>query len=124
MKLETGGARSGKTTRMVEKALELSRLGRAVYILAAHSNSALYIRGILQRLAPDENHGIKVESAPPQGWDWDHMRLGGSHPNVATLVDHYLIETKYKKILDELHAYDRPNEIHRLVSKRLKGKSK
>ena len=89
---------------MIEHARQLSKQGRAVYIIAINVNQAAYIQG---DLGPEKPHGIKVETSGSfRNFDWESMTLRGAHPNSVVLVDHAAIEQKYARLLKELHAYD------------------
>jgi len=38
--------------------------------------------------------------------DWEHLSISGGYPNRVLLVDHYAIETKFKRQLEMLRRYD------------------
>ena len=97
--------RTGRTSRMLERARQLARDGRAVYVVAASQHHA---RQIKQMLGSDEGGGIKVESADGlrNSLDWEGLTLRGAHPNCVVLVDHYAIESRYSAIIEEWLRYD------------------
>jgi len=98
-----GKRQTGRTRRMVAKAVELAREGRAVYIMTVDQRYATDIRSML----PDEPLGIKVEGcASVSNFDFDELRLRGAHPNCTVLVDHAAIEARYGKVLNEWLRYD------------------
>lgn len=96
---------TGRTTRMLNRAIALAREGRAVYVLVDSEQEARR----LWREIPDEL-GIKVEFADNPAFDWHLMQIRGAHPNCITLVDHYAIERRFKRLLEELHRYDAEEE--------------
>jgi hypothetical protein len=73
---------------MLSEAKRLASEGRAVYVVAAHWKQ-------LQDLIDDEmpRIGIKCEPDIPQNFDWQTMRVRGSHPNCVWLFDHWAIES-------------------------------
>jgi hypothetical protein len=90
---------------MLERARQLARDGRAVYVVAANQHHA---RQIKQMLGSDESGGIKIESIVSLGnsFDWETLTLRGAHPNCVVMVDHQAIESRYSAILDEWTRYD------------------
>ena len=97
--------RTGRTTRMLAEAKELAKSGRAVYIIAATQAHARD----MEVMAGDEMRdlGIKIEVPSSLGnFDWEQMRLWGSHPNCVVLVDHHVIESRYASLLRMLHRWD------------------
>ena len=102
---DLGLRRTGRTTRMLAEAKELAKAGRAVYILAA---SEAHARD-MEVMAGDEMRdlGVKIEVPSSLGnFDWEQMRLWGSHPNCVVLVDHFCIESQYAAMLRMLHRWD------------------
>jgi hypothetical protein len=95
---------TGRTTRMVQRAIQLNHIGKAVYIIAANLAEQHRIEHIL----PEHLRGqIKVETSDtPGNFSWEHMALIGAHPNCVVLADHFAIECHFAAILKELHAYD------------------
>jgi hypothetical protein len=98
---------TGRTHRMPEAAKAEARIGRAVYVVAATTASACYLR---QRLGQDgADLCIKVETPEQLGsFDWHTLSLRGAHPRCKVFVDHYAIEAHFAQLLEELHRYDRP----------------
>lgn len=101
---------TGRTTRMLEHAKQLSAKGRAVYIVADNQREA----NRMQLALGDGPHGIKVETPWSLGdcLDWQTLTLRGAHPNCVVLVDHHAIEDRFGAVLRMLHAYDAPEEIN------------
>lgn len=95
--------RTGRTTRMLDHAKQLSREGRAVYIIAASEREVKRLREMLGPGYPD----IKIEtSGSLPNFDWEFLTLRGAHPNCRVLIDHYAIEVRYARMLEMLHYYD------------------
>jgi hypothetical protein len=95
--------RTGRTTRMIDRARELMSKGRAVYIIAANESHA----DAIAELLGEDAMNIKVEtpgSLPT--FDWQSMTLRGAHPNCAVLVDHYAIECEFAAVFREWMRYD------------------
>lgn len=94
--------KSGRTTRMLVEAERLASDGRAVYVIAANMAEVSRLQSLLR-----SDSGVKVETCDsPGNFDWDTLSLKGAHPNCVVLVDHYAIECRFRRILDELHRYD------------------
>ena len=87
---------------MLEEANRLADQGKAVYVIAANEAQ----RRELQAVAGEK---VKVETCSTAGnFEWEQMRLIGSHPNCVTLVDHFAIESRFAKVLEMLHRFDPP----------------
>ena len=94
---------TGRTGRMLRKAEELARAGRAVYVVCGDPRA---MEGEFGR-EKAWSLGIKFESASsPGNLDLERVRLVGAHPNCVVLVDHYVIEKRFGAMLEELHRYD------------------
>ena len=104
----TENRQTGRTTRMVEEAIDLANKGRAVYILADNYNHAENIRELFGE--DPETYGIKIETEGDLGnFDWQTLSLRGAHKNCIVLIDHYTIENKFSRIIEALHKYDKRN---------------
>lgn len=98
--------RTGRTTRMLNYAKKLAAEGRAVYIIADNTSDARRMEIELG----DGDHGIKAETPETlSNFDLVTCRLLGAHPNCVILVDHHVIEDRFRPILEMLHAFDRPH---------------
>ena len=93
---------TGRTTRMLQHACDMDRLGLAVRVLAASDNHAA---GLRRRLPPGS--GVKVETADTVRLDWPKMACVGD-PNCVVLVDHYVIERECGPLLEMWTRYDAP----------------
>ena len=101
---------SGRTTRMLQKAVELDRARRAVYIVAADLWHINTLKEQLKALGyPKERIGVYIKIETPEdlgNFNFRTMSLIGAHPNAVVLCDHYTIESYYGRMLQVLHAYD------------------
>lgn len=102
-KLQDDKRATGRTTRMVEHALDLARAGRAVYVVSRQYRE-------LQREvdAKMPSSGILCEPTVPSHFDWRTMRGLGSHPNCVWLVDHHVIEgdPQFAAMFEMMTRYD------------------
>lgn len=99
---------SGRTTRMLEEAIQLAKEGRAVYVLFSSKNHC----DQMERCPDIEKYkelGIKFEhpASLGQGLDLENLRLIGAHPNCILLVDHHLLAMRYGRIFEMFHRYDK-----------------
>ena len=103
---------TGRTTRMVEHAIEQAKLGRAVYILTDNERHAWQGRRLVEVAYFNggtliTTHGIKVEPvAAFDDFDWQLMRPPDAHPNCLFLVDHFAIEARFNFLLAMWHRFD------------------
>lgn len=111
---------SGRTTRMLEAAIQEAEAGRAVYVIAADSRQKVMLEHRLDQLLKmkiprrkgeqplhGERMGIQFDTPESAAnFSWETLRLMGMHPNCVVLVDHYAIEERFKKILETLHRFD------------------
>ncbi len=104
---------TGRTTRLLARAVQLSTDGRAVYIIAANHAEVVRLRSLLG----DDDHGIKIETPEsPGNVNWSTLTLRGAHPNCVVLVDHYAIESRFSAVLEMLHAFDAPSAVTYLLA--------
>src|SRR5690554_3869400 len=100
---------TGRTTRMVQDAVEQARNGRAVYIICADPYHKQEIDHIVNNfiLSKTEKSNIKLETPESVGnFSFETMSLRGAHSNCRVFVDHYTIERRFRLMLEELHRYD------------------
>jgi hypothetical protein len=95
---------TGRTTRMMEAAIEAASMGRAVYVIVDSKEQGY----ALTRQYPNTlNLGIKFETfASLLNFDPVTMTLKGAHPHCVVFADHFAIEARYSKLMDELVRYD------------------
>lgn len=100
-------ARSGRTTRMLQEAIQLSLARRAVYVVGLNAAHARVLAQRLEELNPPEGHGIQFGDANMiRTLDWYTLTLDRAHPNCVVLVDHAVIEQRYRAVLRMLHRFD------------------
>lgn len=90
---------TGRSTRTVERAVQLASQGRAVYIVTAPPQAVMTMRQVDELWAHHGRrgvHGIKVETPESlgEGFNWDTLRIHNAHPNSEFLVDHFIIEKR------------------------------
>ena len=105
---------SGRTTRMIEEALQKHDEGRAVYILM-HD---MCMKRELERLAMQIcrmrgkvlSSSIKFETVESLGGihhiDWKNRKVLGAHPNCALIIDHHVWATHFGFAIEGYHEYD------------------
>lgn len=96
---------------MLREAVELARQGRAVYVIGLDHRHALLLEDLtidmVGGIREVKELGIKFEAENYMDcFNWERLRVEGSHPNCTFLVDHHVIECKFVKILEMLHRYD------------------
>jgi hypothetical protein len=94
---------------MLEEAKRLSTEGKRVCVMAANYRQSDDFRRMLFRGAAGaipKNYEIKVESVCHDSWSWGERRVEGLHHDTVYLIDHWAIEQRYAKILEELHRFD------------------
>ena len=104
---------SGRTSRMLEDAINQASKGRAVYILCPndiryHQRLAAYICQ-QKNISPDVFNGLKFETIASIGErniNWERREMLGAHPNCKLFIDHHVFAQKFSYILDGFHEYD------------------
>ena len=106
---------SGRTTRMVMHAIQLAKEGKAVYLLTARATAIRGIESLPVEGIPfrefNREYGLGIQIETPEtldNFDWETLSLRGANPSCVVLIDHFLIEAKFQKILTMLHQYDEP----------------
>jgi len=101
---------TGRTTRMLTEAFKLAKEGKAVYVIAANHGHIFQMEEMADRLfgaGEASALGVKFEtSASLPSFDFRTMQLKGAHPSCRVFVDHWAIESKYARMLNELHRFD------------------
>jgi hypothetical protein len=118
---------TGRTTRMLMEAASLGMGGKTVFVVAmssvhardmmeqtrdflAHSlvKSAQYAAG---RYELERGGQINFTTPEQIRFDWDRMRATTYGPDTVYLIDHHVIETRFRTVLEMLHRWDpRPEE--------------
>lgn len=100
--------KTGRSTRMLNEAKRLNDAGRAVYVIANTESEAMRLSDQFKELT-DQPTGVKFETPGTiRHFDWETLRPKGAHPNCVFLVDHFVIEQRFARILEMLHAFDSP----------------
>jgi len=103
---------TGRTTRMLESAIALSRMGKVVYVLCADCQQIRHLKGMI-----GNDNNIRFDVFDLTNVDMRTMKMRGSYPcdigrrraihdDHIVLIDHYALEKFYGLILDTLHAFD------------------
>lgn len=95
---------TGKTSRMMEKAVELAKNGKFVYVVTHDKNMVDYCK---RKISKENMHFLNslkiqvnsVSECNSGSIDWDNLRLRG-YPNSCLLLDHYVLEIKFSSILN------------------------
>lgn len=104
---------TGRTTRMLEEARQLSDEGRAVYIMAASSRHANQLReSFISLFGEGPVRGIKFEYPGSTGnFDWSTLRLTSAHPNCVVVADHYAAEQEVAELTLKIERLKSLREI-------------
>jgi hypothetical protein len=100
--------RTGRTTRMLYKALEYWRARRAVYVIAMNLREKKRLEQMLIEICGGEYpRGLSLEMPNlMESLDRQTLRLRHAHPNCIVLIDHAAIEAEFAGLIAELHRYD------------------
>lgn len=105
--------RTGRTTRLVQYALEQATVhNRSVYILTGTASDVTRLQNMVDCMAPpDTVHGIVVRCASdvPE-LDWQSLRIWRGSMRTLVLLDHYAIERKFGPLLQMWMMFDRPDQ--------------
>lgn len=105
---------TGRTTRMLEHAVELSKEGKTIYLIMASEREAKRARRQLNGMIGRASHGIKAGTLDTLeilgDFSLKEMRFYRPRPNIEVLVDHFIIELEYAKLLEMLQRYDAPTQ--------------
>lgn len=96
---------TGRTTRMLEHAIWLAEQRRAVYIAMESRAQAEQLEQQRREKAPWST-GIKIEPYDDMDINWESMTLRGAHKNCVLLIDHFVIEKKFFRMLQMQEQYD------------------
>lgn len=100
--------RTGRTIRMMEKAVKAASGDNGAIVIAANEQEARRLRAMV----PSDLPVFVYSVADYRGMDWANMRLRDSHQDWPTFVDHFAIEQhlerRFPRLVRELHRYDKP----------------
>lgn len=101
---------TGRTTRMLEHAVELSKQGKTVYVIAADKDHVKRLQYMIHKMTDGADHGIKVTTQiKMRNLDLLTMEILGAPKNCKVLVDHHAIEEEFAPLLEMLMRYDSPS---------------
>lgn len=112
----TGKRGTGRTTRMLQRAIQLAGEGKHVYVVAANKRQAMQLE--IQAGRCGGPHTIRAISGIPVGrvsfiteetcrtYDPITMKVWGGEPNSVVLVDHSAIEQRFGAILSMWTQFD------------------
>jgi hypothetical protein len=102
---------TGRTTRMMRRAISLAIQGRAVYILAASKSHKKQLDEMRAKMEP-RSTGIQFLDASDERdtaeINWHTLSLNGAHPNCILLCDHFALEVYFTRVFEEWTRYDAP----------------
>ena len=113
---------TGRTTRMLEAALEAAKAGEHVVVVGSSYADA---RSFLQRcwvLYPPaiprsvshellvDGGSIRFRISDNQQWNWETMKFHGTDRYARVFIDHAAIEVAFDQILTEMHRWDKETE--------------
>lgn len=96
---------TGRTTRMLEHAISLAQQGRAVYVAMASKEQGEALE-LQRRIRAAWSTSIQIEPYHDLDINWETMTLRGAHKNCVLLVDHFVIEKKFFRMLQMQEQYD------------------
>jgi hypothetical protein len=96
---------TGRTTRMLQAALQAHTEGYDVYVVTSPGMVSHF------KHFYKDDPGIKVVAAPSNidstgNFDWRTCSLRVAHPSCRVFVDHHCIERAFGAMLKEWHRYD------------------
>jgi hypothetical protein len=118
---------TGRTARMLERAIDEAMHGKQVFVIMANGQDC---RDMLDRAIQELPPGRIVETSRMARWrvelngggwiefvnmrlpsiDWDQMNIRGMGFDRVYLFDHHVISRRFRNVLDLLHRWDCPKE--------------
>lgn len=108
--MDFGKPQSGRTTRMLEAAMQEIQRGKQVFIVMANQPEVTRVRNILVREHGLSPYVFKIGTAQSLNLDWKTRKLV-YYKNASVFIDHYAIQTYLQDlmpIVNEMHKYDLP----------------
>jgi hypothetical protein len=134
---------TGRTTRMLERAIYEAMHGRQVFVIPASPEQERQLReAAVQEIGPDNlekdregpwtirwsdpircksGGSIIFYSKDAFSIDWENFRMKGTSPDSILLIDHHVIAMRFRNVLDLLHRWDRPEEEAEARSRPIPG---
>ena len=108
-----GDRGTGRTTRMLNHAIECLAAGKQVHIVVATMNEEYLMRNYLLEKYQQQTiagvltfHGMYAKDI-----DWDRMTIYGlDKDRSVVLFDHHAVEEKIKPAFEVMHQFDLPSE--------------
>ncbi len=109
---------TGRSTRMLEAAAVCAEVGNYVFVVCSTPLHITAMKKLLRDLYPDAEYvgsdkvyigrGSISFTTPDErrGWSWDTFRYSGQYPSCVVFIDHFAIEQRFDKLLDEVHRWD------------------
>lgn len=94
---------------MIKEALSLVQKGKPVYIIVENSAQA---KKLEKRVRGNKGTPLIKFETPETvcNLNMRTMTLEDAHPNVEVLVDHFVIENRFRALLNMLHRFDKNDE--------------
>jgi hypothetical protein len=99
---------TGRTTRMVEEAVNLASQGKSVLVVFEDHCHVKQFLVVDHNGRCRHNRNIQVVLAKSQRFDAKTLRIVDAGVNAMVLVDHHVIEKRLHGHLEMLHRFDRP----------------
>lgn len=118
--VENSKRQTGRTTRMLKKALEADQAGKAVYVLCL-KEAIPYTKNLLLKVVKDDSlskgdslghklfNNIKIESLVSIGErniDWKNKSIYGAHSNCQLFIDHAVYSQMFSHVMNGYCEYD------------------
>ena len=94
---------TGRTGRMMREAIRLAEAGQDVVVVVAGAKQAHDLFVEYDLITMPLVH-LTTEAVANRDIDWMSMRM--KRTGMVLLVDHYVLERRYPKILEMLHRFD------------------
>ena len=113
---------TGRTTRMMQAAIAEASKGRYVFVVMANVSqiqnqkdwvldefaSVTKSVGGMKIYIADKGGCIQFDTIYSRQFKPESLSFIGAHPKCQVFVDHYAIESRYAKLLSQLHRFDLP----------------
>lgn len=118
--IDTHARQSGRTTRMLEEAIQKHKEGRAVYILVHDEKYGNSLKKDFEILCRKSGllcmpQSIKFETVESLGFNninWQDKKLHHAHSNCKLLIDHHVYAKYFSFAIEGFHEYDNMRMIH------------
>jgi hypothetical protein len=102
----TAGRQTGRTSRMIDAAVEQAENGHHCYVVCASQREVVRLN---QAIASREcSHPERVHVIPAHNAriDWNDLRVYGASFGEQTYFDHYALENRYGSVLREWSRFN------------------